>query len=176
MLKSLFKQPYKVVDFQVVFDLDTEVGPYAPIQAELENPYPIGQNVFMFPEESNVLVKKIRASFHRYVPTFTFNDDHTIKNWVVNYQLLNRTDGFVNQYPTRVANSFSADWTVPGTLPVVRGVVNTSHPSNDFGAGILCGGIRIATLSALGHDRNYVRGGILYMKISIYYQDLDEKK
>jgi hypothetical protein len=176
MLKSLFKQPYKVVSYRNFFLIDILVGSnYFPVEYEIQNPYPVGQNVFMFPEESNVLVKKIKATFIRDIANFG-TPDKTIQNWVVNYQLLNRTDGFINDYPTRNINSVSGDWNIPGGKPVVHGVVNTSHPSNDFGPGVVAGGIRVSNISALGQRPLVFFGGNLIMDISVYYQDLDEKK
>jgi hypothetical protein len=171
MLKSLFKQPYKVVQYRVYFVIDFLVFNYASCEAELQNPYPVGQNVFMFPEEKNVRVKKIKASFIR--DAVFSNNVITIKNWVVNYQLLNRTDGFINDYPTRNINSVSGDWNIPGTKAIVMGVVNTSHPSNDFGPGVLAGGIRVSNISALGHNPSLPYCNNLILDLSVYYTDED---
>jgi hypothetical protein len=171
MLKSLFKQPYKIVKFDVFFILDLYGYNYYPTDYLLKNPDPIGQNVFMFPEEKNVRVKKIKATF---IKNTGFNSyPLTMKNWVVNYQLLNRTDGFISDYPTRVTNPSSGDFQVPGTKPVFMGVVNTSHPLNDFGPGILAGGIRVDSISALGTDRFSGFGGNISMTLTVYYQDED---
>jgi len=170
MLKSLFKQPYKIVRYEVFFELALSGFPYAPIQYQLDNPYTIGQNVFMFPEEKNVRVKKIRAHFLKPPP---FPDNYTIKNWVANYQLLNRTDGFIGDYPTRVQNPSSGDFVVPGATPVMYGTVNTSFPSNDFGPGILAGGLRVGSITGLGHSPSTFFSGNLVMSLSVYYQDED---
>jgi hypothetical protein len=168
MLKSLFKQPYKIVKYEVFFLMDFFGLQYKPTEYELHNPYTIGQNVFMFPEEKNVRVKKIKATF---LKDSVFS--RTLKNWVVNYQLLNRTDGYIADYPTRVQNPLSGDFVVPGATPVVLGTVNTSHPLNDFGPGILAGGIRVGSISALGHDLSPGNGGNISMTLTVYYQDED---
>jgi hypothetical protein len=177
MLKSLFKQPYKIVSFETLFYLEYLVGSYAPLEAELTNPFPLGQNVFMLPEEQNVIIKKISASFHLDVSLFTTNN-HALQNWVVNYQLLNRTDGYINQYPTRVINTSSGDWSVPGTSAIFTGCVNTKHSINNFGPGIQAGGIRIESVSLLGHRplTSFLGLSSLTCRLKLYYEDLDEKK
>jgi hypothetical protein len=146
---------------------------YAPLQAEISNPYPINQNVFIFPEEENVIIKKIKSNFT--VVNAGIND-RAVKQWSVNFQLLNRTEGLISTYPTRVANPLSGSWSVPGTSPVYTGTVNSSKSTTKFDQGVLAGGIRIATISQLGESpllapfANFVR-----VDISVYYVDNDRK-
>lgn len=160
--------------FSVFYDLDLNVNIYARLEAEISNPFPFGQNVFTFPEESNVLVKKIRSNFW-IQPRVGFVDDRTVKKYQVNYQLLNRTGSPIAILPARVANPLSGDWSVPGTLPVYTGTVNTNKPQNKFKDGILAGGIRISTISQLGNSPLLAPlFGFVRVDITIYYQDNEE--
>jgi hypothetical protein len=173
-LLKLFKKPYKMVQYSVFYDMNTTVFAYAPLEAEIANPYPINQNVFIFPEEENVIIKKIKSNF---TVLNIIAQDRAVKQWSVNFQLLNRTEGLINTYPARVANPLSGSWSVPGTSPVYTGTVNSSKSTTKFDRGILAGGIRIATISQLGESpllapfANFVR-----VDISVYYVDNDRKK
>lgn len=172
-LRKLFKQPYKVVQYSVFYDLNTTVFPYAPLEAEISNPFPINQNVFIFPEEENVIIKKIKSNF---TVLNLVSDNRTVKQWTVNYQLLNRTEGLINTYPARVANPLSGSWEVPATQTAYTGTVNSNKNTNNFQEGILAGGIRIATISQLG-DSPLITPFAQFIRVdlSIYYQDNDKK-
>jgi hypothetical protein len=180
MLKSLFKQPYKVVRFENVLFIETGSSyfPFQNLEGEIQNVYPINQSVCIFPEEENVLVKKVHCNI------FTDAAGHSgaiyvpVKNWVVNYEFLNRTESKVITYQTINQNVSSGDWNTPSNQYGYLSSCNTAHPTNDYQNGIVAGGIYLKNLSALAYNLSVGPGGftIAIISMAVYYQDLDEKK
>jgi hypothetical protein len=181
MLKSLFKQPYKVVRFQNVVFIPSGVltGNYFPfniLEGEIQNVYSINQNTCVFPEEENVLVKKVHCNIYTYSGGHSGPAWVPVKNWVINYEFLNRTESKTLTYQTRNQNVSSGDWNTPSNQYGYLSSCNTAHPTNDFQNGIVAGGIYLKNFSALAYNLLGAEFTDIIISMAVYYQDLDEKK
>ena len=124
----------------------------------------------IFPEEKDVLVKKVRVSFINWLPVPSGNP---YREWKVNFRFLLKTEVEKTNYQCQISNPVSGNFSVPPPSSQGYCTANNFKPVSDFQSGVIAGGIQPYYFEIQGWDNSTAAGRFIEMKVSVYYQDID---
>jgi hypothetical protein len=166
-----FKQPYKKVKFNINLFIDPVFGLYRPIEGSGNWPWGIAENLCIIPEERNVLIKKIIVQQIVFDPF-----SKPVKDWKFLYKFLDRSEAELMPIRGNVQNPISGAFFPPAGASNYFTSNNSYKSVNDFGQGIVAGGLNFRYFEMLGYKplTNPPNWNSLFFSVSVYYQDIDE--